>query len=90
MKDTDFNLAKNIKETQSAKEKEAEIIIDEYDEEDDYEETKSAAEKYAHPANSAKTPEAADHSATAANLCRTHEAPASESAQSKTQTYTPR
>ena len=31
MKDTDFNLAKNIKETQSAKEKEAEIIIDEYD-----------------------------------------------------------
>ena len=42
MKDTDFNLAKNIKETQTTKEKEAEIIIDEYDEEDDYEEQTSS------------------------------------------------
>ena len=44
MKDTDFNLAKNIKGTQSSKEKEAEIIIDEYDEEDDdFEETPSSS-----------------------------------------------
>lgn len=45
MKDTDFNLAKNIKGTQSSKAKEAEIIIDEYDEEDDddFEETPSSS-----------------------------------------------
>lgn len=43
MKDTDFNLAKNINKPESSKTKEADIIIDEYDEEEDFEDIKPSS-----------------------------------------------